>query len=42
MFSVKDKEILAFVPDYRINLLTPGSILDEDFGKFKTTLAEAF
>jgi spore cortex formation protein SpoVR/YcgB (stage V sporulation) len=42
MFSVKDEKILALVPDYRINLLTPGSIDDGDFGKFKTTLAEAF
>jgi hypothetical protein len=42
MFSVKDEEILALVPDYRINLITPGSIKDEDFGKFKTSLAEAF
>jgi hypothetical protein len=42
MFLVKDEKILAFVPDYRINLITPGSIADEDFGKFKTTLAEAF
>jgi hypothetical protein len=42
MFSVKDEKILALVPDYRINLITPGSIKDEDFGKFKTSLAEAF
>jgi hypothetical protein len=42
MLLVKDKEILALVPDYRMNLITPGSIADEDFGKFKTTLAEAF
>jgi hypothetical protein len=42
MLSVKDKELLALVPDYRINLITPESIADEDFGKFKTTLAEAF
>jgi hypothetical protein len=42
MLSVKDEEILALVPDYRINLITPGSIKDEDFGKFKTALGEAF
>jgi hypothetical protein len=42
MFSVKNEEILALVPDYRINLITPGSIKNEDFGKFKTSLAEAF
>jgi hypothetical protein len=42
MLSVEDEEILALVPDYRINLITPGSIEDEDFGKFKTALGEAF
>jgi hypothetical protein len=42
MLSVTDEEILALVPDYKINLITPGSIDDEDFGKFKTTLGEAF
>jgi hypothetical protein len=42
MLAVKDAEILALVPDYKINLIAPGQIADEDFGKFKTTLAEAF
>jgi hypothetical protein len=33
---------MALVPDYKINLIAPGRMDDADFGKFKTTLAEAF
>jgi len=38
MLSVKDKNILSFVPDYKINLLTPSDIDDKDFDKFRTEL----
>lgn len=41
MFAVEDETLLRFVPDYRINLLSPKDIADHDFGKFQTTLAEA-
>lgn len=38
MFSVTDKRLLKFVPDYKLNLLTPAQITEEDFGKFRTGL----
>ncbi|MCD8376180.1 MAG: Rpn family recombination-promoting nuclease/putative transposase [Oscillospiraceae bacterium] len=40
MFQKQDEKVLALVPDYRINLLSPAAIADEDFEKFKTTLRE--
>jgi hypothetical protein len=42
MLDIKDEALLALVPDYKINLIAPGQMDDADFGKFKTTLAEAF
>lgn len=36
MLDVKDKSILAFVPDYKLNLLTPTDIAEADFYKFRT------
>ena len=42
MISVTDKSILKYVPDYRINLITPNDIDDKDFKKFHTVLAKAF
>ncbi len=41
MFSVNDKSILKFVPDYKINLVAPYNMSDEDFDKFETTLSRA-
>lgn len=38
MLSVKDSRILKFVPDYKLNLIAPASISDEDFEKFHTEL----
>ncbi len=40
MFEEPESEILAFVPDYKINLIAPAMIEDADFGKFQTTLRE--
>ncbi len=40
MFLEQSEQILAFVPDYRINLIAPEAIKDKDFNKFKTTLKE--
>ncbi len=40
MFSVDDPRILSFVPDYRINLIAPGEMSDEELGKFATNLRE--
>lgn len=38
MLAVKNKKLLQFVPDYRINLLSPEKIADPDFDKFRTGL----
>lgn len=35
-----DNELLRLIPNYRINLISPSSIRESDFAKFKTTLAE--
>ena len=40
MLTVENKELLAFVPDYRLNLLSPDKI--EDFAKFHTELGVLF
>jgi hypothetical protein len=42
MLAIQNEEILAHVPDYRINLVSPNQMEDADFGKFRTSLAEAF
>ena len=41
MFSCTDEKILKFVPDYRLNLIAPAEIADEDFSKFHTELSLA-
>ena len=41
MLDVKDKEILKFIPNYPINLISPANIRDEDFEKFGTDLGLA-
>jgi len=38
MLSVRNRELLAFVPDYRLNVLSPADIEEEDFDKFRTGL----
>lgn len=40
MFFGQDARVLALVPDYKVNLLAPASIEDEDFGKFQSSLKE--
>lgn len=40
MLTVENKELLTFVPDYRLNLLAPCKI--EDFDKFRTELGVLF
>ena len=36
MLATDDEKILALVPDYRLNLLAPNEIADEEFAKFRT------
>ena len=38
MLNVSDPNILAFVPDYKINLISPAEINDAEFTKFRTGL----
>ena len=40
MFSGQDARVLALVPDYKVNLIAPAAIEDEDFGKFQSSLKE--
>ncbi|MCD8115908.1 MAG: Rpn family recombination-promoting nuclease/putative transposase [Oscillospiraceae bacterium] len=40
MFEEQDPAILPYVPDYRINLIAPEAIADEDFDKFVSSLQE--
>lgn len=40
MLSVEEKEILAFVPDYRINLISPASMAEDEIERFRTSLRE--
>lgn len=42
MLSVRDEKVLKFVPDYRMNLIAPAEIGDEEFGKFRTELRQVF
>lgn len=41
MLEVKDQRILKYVQDYRLNVIAPASIPDEDFEKFHTELKQA-
>ena len=40
MLSVKNPKLLAFVPDYRINLIAPAQIEAGDMDRFKSSLRE--
>ena len=40
MLKIDDPKILQYVPDYKINLITPESIPEEDFDKFQTEIRQ--
>ena len=40
MFTETDPNLLRFIPDYRINLISPAQIAPEDFSKFTTEFAQ--
>ena len=40
MMRVKDKQLMEFVQDYRIHLIDPARITDEDLEKFSSSLRE--
>ena len=40
MFKITDEKLLSMVPDYKINLIVPAEMTDEDFEHFTTDLRE--
>ncbi|MGN0323096.1 MAG: transposase [Oliverpabstia sp.] len=40
MMAVQDEQILCWIPDYRINLITPEGLEVEEFDQFHTSLRE--
>ena len=38
MLDISDESLLQFIPDYRINLISPNQLTDGDFDKFTTEL----
>ena len=40
MFDLRDEKLMSFVPDYKINLLAPAELTDEEIGRFQTDLRE--
>lgn len=40
MLDCRDEKLLSLTPDYRINLIAPAHINDEDFAKFQTDLGK--
>lgn len=40
LYDCKHKEILEFVPEYRMNLIDPAGMTDEDFEEFSTSLGK--
>ena len=40
MFGENDPDVMRFIPNYRINLIEPYDLDDEDFNKLKTDLAK--
>ena len=40
MLAVQDPEILSFVSDYRLNVIAPGNMSDEEIDQFSTSLRE--
>ncbi len=41
LLAVKDEQLLQFIPDYRLNLLSPDLLDEQDFDKFRTSLGAA-
>jgi hypothetical protein len=40
MFTSRNERVRAFIPDYKLNLIAPAFIRDEDFDRFHSTLKE--
>ena len=41
MYDINDSKLLDFVPDYRVQLIQPMTLSEDDFEKFHTSLREA-
>ena len=41
MLDIQDKRLKEFIPDYKINLISPAEIEESDFGRFKTNFGFA-
>ena len=41
LLYVEDERILQFIPDYKLNLLSPDLLTEQDFGKFRTGVGAA-
>ncbi len=40
MLQIQDKRLLPYIEDYKINLIAPAELTEEDFAKFKSNLHE--
>ena len=40
MLDIPNERILSYIPDYKINLLVPSEMSDEEIGKFQTDMRE--
>ena len=40
MYDINDSKLLDFVPDYRVQLIQPMTLSEDDFEKFHTSLRE--
>ena len=40
MYSAADDAVMQYVPDYRINLIAPGDMPEEEIGEFQSSLKE--
>jgi len=40
MYSLADERIMPYVPDYRVNLIAPGNMTDEEIEEFQSSLKE--
>lgn len=40
MLDIKDKSLLRFIPDYKINLIDPARLMESDLDKFSTNLSK--
>ena len=40
MYAATDEAIMQYVPDYKVNLIAPGQMTEEEIREFKTSLKE--